>query len=80
MRAVIDRIEDGETVVIEVENGGKMLIPVEQFDIDVYEGACLDINFELNSEREEQKRKEISNLQEKLKKRTKEKHQKEENN
>lgn len=70
MKAVIDRIEDGEIAVIEIEGGGRMLIPVEQFKIDIHEGACLDIDFSIDSEREKQKRKKIRNLQEKLKNRS----------
>ncbi len=67
MKAVIDRIEDGKIAVIEIEGGGKMLIPAVQFNIDIYEGACLDVEFKLNIEREEKRRKKIKNLQKKLK-------------
>ena len=36
MKAVIDRIEDGKTAVINIVGGGSMLIPVEQFGIKIH--------------------------------------------
>lgn len=78
MRGIVDRIEDGKTAVIVIEGGGQMVIPVGQFDIEVYEGAHLDIDFRLNPEREEKMRREIKDLQKELLQRTEEQENNEE--
>lgn len=66
MKGTVDRIEDGKTAVIVIEGGGQMTIPVKQFNIEVYEGAHLDIDFRLNPESEEKMRQEINDLQQEL--------------
>jgi len=72
MHGIVDRIEDAKVVVISIEGGGQIIIPVSQFNFEVYEGAHLDIDFKLNPEKEENMHSEIKNLQDELLKKSQE--------
>lgn len=45
MKAIIDRIEDGKTVVLTVLGGGEMIVPVKQFKFKLHEGMWLIADF-----------------------------------
>ncbi|MFC2060901.1 DUF3006 domain-containing protein [Elusimicrobiota bacterium] len=77
MKGIVDRIEDGNIAVIAIEGGGKIMIPVEQLDTGIYEGAHLDISMKLDPESEKEMKKEIMDLQRELLERTKEQQQNE---
>ncbi|MCS7151683.1 MAG: DUF3006 domain-containing protein [Endomicrobia bacterium] len=71
---VIDRIEDGKIVVINiVDRKGSIYLPVEIFDFKIYEGLWLNIEILPDEEKTKQAKLRIQELQEKLLKRSKKK-------
>jgi hypothetical protein len=44
MRAVVDRIEDGNIAVLTVTGGGEMYLPVKQFGFSPREGMWLSVD------------------------------------
>ena len=63
MKGVIDRIENGKLAVIIFANGSQLVLPVEEFGFEVYEGIHLTVEFKPDPESEEKMRKEIKDLQ-----------------
>jgi len=66
MKAVVDRIEDGDIAVIRIENAGEIRLPSGCLGIDIYEGAHLDITVRMDKESEHAAAEDIKNLQKEL--------------
>jgi len=66
MRAVIDRIEDGETAVLTVIGGGDIFLPVKQFGFKIREGMWLLIEIKPDRTAENASVERIKKLQGKL--------------
>lgn len=65
--AVIDRIEEGEIAVLEIEGeAGDFFWPVRFLPSGVHEGSVLDFTIEENPEEETRRREEISRIRKKL--------------
>lgn len=71
MKAVVDRIEGNIAVVLFSDNEVKVNIPLELLPQGTYEGAWLNVYFELDSEGTEKQREKIQNLLDKLKNKNK---------
>lgn len=68
---VIDRIEDGKIVVINiVDKKGSMYLPKDVFDFKIYEGLWLNIEISPNEDKTQEVKLRIKKLQEKLLKRS----------
>lgn len=66
MIVVVDRIEDGKTVVLTVIGGGEMIIPVKQFKFKLHEGMWLDAEFKPNKKAESKSLDRVKKLQQEL--------------
>ncbi|MFH1414603.1 MAG: DUF3006 domain-containing protein [Elusimicrobiota bacterium] len=66
MKAVVDRIEDGDIAVIQIENAGEIKLPADCLGTDIYEGAHLDITVRIDKESEKAACEDIKSLQKEL--------------
>jgi len=64
--AVVDRIEDGQHVVLSVVGGGRIVLPKKHFPFAVREGQWLDFWASPNPKTEDQLRADVRCLQKKL--------------
>jgi Protein of unknown function (DUF3006) len=71
LRVVIDRIEDGQLAVLEIEGvAGDFIWPVEFLPEGVHDGSILDFTIEDNPEAETSQREKMRKLQDELLERT----------
>ncbi len=71
LRVVIDRIEDGQLAVLEIEGiSGDFIWPVEFLPEGVHDGSILDFTIEDNPEAEASQREKMQKLQDELLERT----------
>ncbi|MEA1927513.1 MAG: DUF3006 domain-containing protein [Candidatus Auribacterota bacterium] len=67
LRVVIDRIEDGQLAVLEIEGiAGDFIWPVEFLPEGVHDGSILDFTIEDNPEAEARQLEKMRKLQEEL--------------
>ncbi len=64
--AIVDRIEEKSAVLELVESRFLFNFPLELLPENTHEGAALELSFELRPDIEEERRKKIRNLQDKL--------------
>ncbi|HDL64572.1 MAG TPA: DUF3006 domain-containing protein [Proteobacteria bacterium] len=71
LRVVIDRIEDGQLAVLEIEGiSGDFIWPVEFLPEGAHDGSILDFTIEDNPEAEASQREKMQKLQDELLERT----------
>ena len=66
MRAMVDRIEDGNIAVLTVTGGGEMYLPVKRFGFRPREGMWLSVEIKQDEQAEKSAVVRIKKLQEKL--------------
>ncbi len=66
IKSVIDRFEDGYTVLLSVDNKIHLDIPKEMLPEDAKEGDWLNINFELDRDETERRKERVEGLLGKL--------------
>ncbi|NOX96754.1 MAG: DUF3006 domain-containing protein [Nitrospirae bacterium] len=66
MKGIIDRIEEGVGVV-QLEEGGEMLLPADRFPPGSEEGSVLEIIITLDKKATMERREDIRKRQERLK-------------
>jgi hypothetical protein len=71
MRAVVDRIENGQAVVLFGDDEIKVDIPVKVLPVGVKEGDILRVEFTIDKEAESKQRARISQLLDSLKNKNK---------
>jgi hypothetical protein len=69
VKGCIDRIEDGKTAVVIVDNYGQLRIPVKTFGFEIHEGQHLRIDFSPDPKAEAQTLSAVKALQQNLLKR-----------
>lgn len=73
MKAYIDRIEDGKTAVVIVEQMGQLLVPVKKFPFKIHDGMHLSIEFKPDPKSEKKTLDAVKKLQEELIRKSKQK-------
>ena len=70
VKAFVDRIEDGRTAVVIVEDFGELLIPAKRFGFKLHEGMHLELSFAPDPAGESRTLDAVKRLQARLLRRT----------